>query len=175
MASKNGKTKTATVIPTRNHDTYSDIDQKTRKAMVDVLNQQLVDTVDLYSQLKQAHWNVKGMNFIAVHHLFDDVAEHVRLFADAIAERVTALGADAKGTVRISAEYSTLLEFPDNLKGTEAFLQAVAERVAHYNKNTRHAISLAEEADDMATNDLFVEVVREMDEQLYFIESHIQA
>lgn len=161
-------------ISTHMHETFSDINKSTRTKMVDLLNQQLVDTLDLHSQLKQAHWNVKGMNFIAVHELFDAVADAVLGFSDMIAERVTALGADAQGTSRTVASYSTLPELPSDLEGSVAFLTEVAKRIGKYTESSRKAIDTADEAGDMVTADLFTEVTREMDKQLYFVESHIQ-
>jgi starvation-inducible DNA-binding protein len=142
--------------------------------MIGLLNQQLADCFDLYSQLKQAHWNVKGMNFIALHELFDEVAATVEGFVDTIAERVTALGADAQGTARMAADNTTLPEFPDNLDSGEAFVQAVAERVAAFSNSCRAGATTAMDSGDEATADVFIEITREMDKMLYFLESHIQ-
>ncbi len=159
---------------TRTYKTSIDIDVAVRGEMIGVLNQQLADSLDLYSQTKQAHWNVKGMNFIALHKLFDDVAEAVEAMVDTIAERVTALGADARGTVRMSATNSTLPEFPDNLEGGEAYIHAMVERVSIYANSSRRAASTALNAGDEVTADVFIEVTREMDKMLYFLEAHIQ-
>lgn len=159
---------------TRTYKTNVEMDVAVRGEMVGLLNQQLADTLDLYSQVKQAHWNVKGMNFYALHLLFDTIAEAVEDMVDTIAERVTALGADAQGTVRMSAANSTLPEFPGDLSGGEAFVQALVERVGAYANSSRKAASNALEAGDEATGDLFVEITRETDKFLYFLEAHLQ-
>ncbi|MEO0565987.1 MAG: DNA starvation/stationary phase protection protein Dps, partial [Chloroflexota bacterium] len=142
--------------------------------MIGLLNQQLADSMDLYSQAKQAHWNVKGMHFIALHELFDQVAEAVEGIVDTLAERVTALGADARGTVRMSAASSALREFPNNLDTGEMFVSAMVERVGAFANSSRRAATAALEAGDEVTGDVFVEVTREMDKYLYFLEAHIQ-
>ena len=159
---------------TRTHKTSVSLDAAVRGEMVGLLNQQLADSLDLYSQTKQAHWNVKGMNFIALHKLFDDIAEEVEEMVDTLAERVTALGADAQGTVRMSAANSTLPEFPGDLVGGEAFVKAVAERVAAFANSNRAAASAALEASDEITADVFVGITRELDKYHYFLEAHIQ-
>lgn len=158
----------------RTYKTSVSIDVAVRGEMIGILNQQLADSLDLYSQSKQAHWNVKGMEFIALHKLFDDVAAAVEEIVDTIAERVTALGADAQGTVRMSAANSTLPEFPSDLDSGEAFVKVMVERVSAFSNSSRESASKALDAKDEATADVFVEITREMDKLLYFLESHIQ-
>lgn len=159
---------------TRTYKTSVDLDVAVRGEMIGLLNQQLADSLDLYSQTKQAHWNVKGMNFIALHKLFDEIAAVVEDAVDTIAERVTALGADAQGTVRMAAENSTLPEFPSDLEGSEAFVQAMVERVSAFANSCRKAGDVAMDGGDQATGDLFIGIVRDMDKYLYFLEAHIQ-
>ena len=159
---------------TRTYKTTVDLDVAVRGEMVGLLNQQLADSFDLYSQSKQAHWNVKGMNFIALHKLFDDVADTVEGMIDMIAERVTALGADAQGTARMAAANSSLPEFPADLDSGEAFVHALVERVGAFANSSRRAATTAMDAGDEATGDLFIEVTREMDKLLYFLEAHVQ-
>lgn len=159
---------------TRTYTTSVSLDAATRGEMVGLLNQQLADTFDLYSQTKQAHWNVKGMNFISLHKLFDEIAAVVEDAVDTLAERVTALGADAQGTARMVAAHSNLPEFPSDLDGDRAFVEAMVERVAACANGSREAASRALEVRDEATADVFIEITREMDKYLYFLEAHIQ-
>ena len=88
------------------HKSKIDIAKGKREKLVEILNQSLADAMDLKSQAKQAHWNVKGQNFIALHELFDQVATEIEIHVDDIAERVTTLGGTAMGTVRMAAERS---------------------------------------------------------------------
>jgi starvation-inducible DNA-binding protein len=154
--------------------TKIDLDQETREAVIAILNQQLADTFDLYSQAKQAHWNVKGMEFIQLHKLFDEVAEPLLSYADMIAERITALAGLARGTARMSAAASTLDEFPTDLVEGQAFLEELIDRFAQYGAATRAAIDSTEELGDMGTSDLFTEIVRGVDKSLYFLEAHLR-
>jgi starvation-inducible DNA-binding protein len=156
------------------HETRNDIPVGARSKLVDLLNRQLADALDLYTQAKYAHWNVKGSDFIQLHELFDAVAGHVLEYTDLIAERATALGGTATGTVRMAATASTLSEFPTKkIEGMEA-IEALAEQVAAYAESTRSAMKESEELGDMSTNDLFIEVSRQVDKDLWFLEAHLQ-
>ncbi len=156
------------------HETRIDIPEDARRKLVDLLNRQLADTTDLYSQVKYAHWNVKGTDFIQLHLLFDDIAGHVLGFADQIAERATTLGGTANGTVRQSASSSTLPEYPTKATDGMDAVEAVSERVAHYAAATRRAMEESEDLGDTSTNDLFTEVSRQVDKDLWFLEAHLQ-
>jgi starvation-inducible DNA-binding protein len=156
------------------HSTSIDLSKDLREQMIVLLNQQLADTFDLYSQVKQAHWNVKGMNFMQLHEYFDELAAVILPFVDELAERVTTLGGVAMGTARMSAANSRLEEMGEDLKTGEQFVRALVDRVSDYAATTRAAIDTADEAGDMTTADLFTEVSRAVDQQLWFLEAHIQ-
>jgi starvation-inducible DNA-binding protein len=157
------------------HETRIDIPEDARRKLVDLLNRQLADTTDLFTQAKYAHWNVKGSDFIQLHLLFDEIAGHVLGFADLIAERATTLGGTANGTVRQAATTSTLPEYPTAaVDGMEA-VQAVADRAAEYAASTRRAMEESEDLGDISTNDLFTEVSRQIDKDLWFLEAHLQS
>lgn len=158
----------------RQFATRIDLPSDTRAAMVKLLNQQLADTADLHSQIKQAHWNVKGPSFIALHELFDRLAGEVLAHTDEIAERATALGGVALGTVRLAADASRLPEYPADAADGPAHVKALSDRFAALAKSTRAAIDLADEADDPGTADLFTQVSRDLDKSLWFLEAHLQ-
>jgi starvation-inducible DNA-binding protein len=160
---------------TRAFETRIDIPEDAREKLVELLNARLADSFDLYSQLKQAHWNVKGSDFIQLHALYDDVAEGVLEHVDEIAERATALGGLALGTARMAAEASALDEYPlDAVAGMDT-VAVIADRLAAYGANVREAIDTADELGDMDTADLFTEVSRAIDKHLWFVEAHLQA
>jgi len=127
----------------RTFETRNDLSKPVRGTMSALLNQQLADTFDLYSQVKQAHWNVKGMNFIQVHLLFDDLAGSLIEYTDAIAERATALGGKAMGTIRIAADQSQLPEFPTEIVTDKQVVEVLAQRYGAYASAIRTAISAA--------------------------------
>ncbi len=155
--------------------TRNDIPEATREKSVELLNARLADSFDLYSQLKQAHWNVKGTDFIQLHELYDAVAESVLEFVDMIAERATALGGMALGTARMAAAATTLDEYPlDAVAGKET-VEVVADRLAAFGAGAREAIDTTSELGDQDTADLFTEVSRAIDKHLWFVEAHLQA
>ncbi len=160
---------TEATFPTR-----IDLPERDRHAMIGLCNERLADTADLYSQIKQAHWNVKGLNFFQLHELFDQLAEEVFPFIDMIAERATALGGTAMGTVRRAAATSTLPEYPSEGADGPKHLHNLIERYATFTSNIRKAIDIADEHHDRTTADLFTEISRTVDKQLWFLEAHVQ-
>lgn len=161
------------VIENKMFQTHVDIPQEERVQVNEILNQILAETLDLYSQTKQAHWNVKGSDFYQLHILFDEIAEMVFPFVDKIAERVTALGGTAMGTVRMSAQNSYLGEFPMINDGTKC-IEALVERYGSLANISRKGIDNTENLEDMGTSDLLIEFVRSLDKALWFLEAHIQ-
>jgi starvation-inducible DNA-binding protein len=162
------------MVDTAIFDTRIDLAQGTRKEMIELLNQQLADTFDLFSQLKQAHWNVKGSDFFQLHELFDELAEELLGFVDEIAERATALGGEALGTVRMAASGSSLPEFPDGVFEGMEVTASIADRYAHLAGLTREAVDTAQDAGDMDTSDMFIDISRALDKRLWFLEAHLQ-
>ena len=145
-----------------------------RKKMYTILQSSLAASVDLYSHAKQAHWNVRGHRFITLHELFDEVAEAVQPFADMIAERAGALGAEVEGTLRQSAASSPLKEYPLGIAHGEDHVHALAASFAAYAKMIHENIDTADEAGDSTTCDLFTEISRTVELKLWFIESHFE-
>lgn len=155
-------------------ETHNDLAAETRVEMITLLNRELADMSDLYSQTKQAHWNVKGEQFIALHKLFDEFAEALEGYIDEIAERAVQLGGTAKGTNRMSAANSRLEEYPTETMDCMGHVEALIERYAMVAASTRAAIATAEEQEDMGTVDLFSEISLGMDKWLWFLEAHVQ-
>lgn len=155
-------------------ETRIDIDQNTRQQLIAILNARLADTLDVQSQAKFAHWNVKGKDFHQLHLLFDSIAEHLEEGVDSIAERVTALGGVASGTVRQAAAASQVPEFDFNTKDGMEIVRVLSDRLAALSNGAREAIDETDELGDKATADLFTELVRAMDKDLYFLEAHLR-
>ena len=154
--------------------TSIDLPENTRKEMVQLLNESLADLFDLYSQTKQAHWNVKGPHFYQLHELYDELAEKVLAHVDTVAERATALGGTATGTARMAAAATRLPEFTaeavDGMDSVRLLVLSYSAAAAA----TREAIDQAEEAEDMVTSDLFIEITTDLDKSLWFLEAHLQ-
>jgi starvation-inducible DNA-binding protein len=157
------------------HQTKNDLAKKTREKVIETLNARLADAIDLKTQAKQAHWNVKGIHFFQLHELFDQVATAVEAHTDLIAERVTALGGTALGTARVAAQRSTLSEYPLEIVDGTAHVDALSTSMSDFGKKIRKNIDDADKLDDADTADLFTEISREIDKLLWFVEAHIQA
>ncbi len=165
----------ATKTKSTRFETKIDLPEEARDELVRILNQQLADSFVLFSHTKQAHWNVKGMEFYQLHELFDELAEELLGYVDMIAERITALAGTALGTVEMAAGATGLPELSAELASGQEFLEALIDRYGQHANTVREAIDTADELGDMATSDLFTEVVRGLDKSLYFLEAHLRA
>ena len=155
--------------------TKNDLPESARVKAIELLNARLADCKDLQTQVKQAHWNVKGPNFIGLHELFDKINEEVDEYVDEIAERAVQLGGVAEGTARVVAKRSSLPEYPLNIADGRAHVDALSSALAAFGKLARKAIDESNELADLDTADLFTEVSRGMDKWLWFVEAHLQA
>ena len=157
------------------HNSRIDLSAKSRVKVIGILNARLADAIDLQLQAKQAHWNVKGPNFIALHDLFDQVAGDRAGHVDEMAERITALGGIAEGTVQAVAGRSKLDPYPLEVVDGRAHLDALAAALARLGKAVRKAIDEAAKAGDADTSDLFTGISRAADKNLWLVEAHLQA
>ena len=157
------------------HTTRNDLPEQARTKLVELLNARLADAIDLQTQMKQAHWNVKGPSFIALHKLFDEINEAVEDYVDDLAERAVELGGVALGTARVAAQRSQLKEYPLQIANGRDHVEAVANVLASFGKSIRHAIDAADELRDKDSADLFTEISRGTDKWLWFVEAHLQS
>ena len=155
--------------------TKNDLPEATRVKVIEILNARLADCKDLQTQTKQAHWNVKGPNFIGLHELFDKINEEVDEYVDEIAERAVQLGGVAEGTARVVAKRSSLPEYPLNIADGRSHVEALSAALAAFGKGARKAINETNDLGDLDTADLFTEVSRGIDKWLWFVEAHLQA
>lgn len=166
---KNDKTKTGLF------STRIAVEAEDRQVLAELLNQNLATLADLYSQTKHAHWNVKGPQFWSLHKLFDELAEGVEEHVDEVAERLTALGGVAKGTVRMAAESSKLEEFPEGIQSGMDVVKALSDAFGVASNEARESIDRADDLGDANTADLLTQISRDLDQSLYFLESHLQS
>src|SRR6266849_2773763 len=159
-------------MPTLAHDTSNDLPKDVRGQVVELLNQRLADAIDLETQTKQAHWNVKGAQFIALHKLFDEIYLAVEEYVDLLAERVVQLGGIAEGTARMAAERSELPEYPLAISTGEEHVWAVSNALASFGTRMRRAIDETDDLDDRDSADICTEISRGVDKWLWFVEAH---
>jgi starvation-inducible DNA-binding protein len=158
----------------RLYATKNDLPEATRREAVELLNQRLADCIDLQTQCKQAHWNVKGPAFIALHKLFDDVNEDVEEYVDLLAERVVQLGGIAEGTVGIVAKRSSLIDYPLALSSGSEHVAALSDALAMFGRTARVGIEEMNELEDADSADILTEISRGVDKWLWFVEAHQQ-
>jgi starvation-inducible DNA-binding protein len=156
------------------HKTRNDIPSNVKSASMALLNQRLADAIDLALVVKQAHWNVKGPQFIAIHEMLDGFRDEIDAFVDTMAERVTQMGGTALGTVQHVASASALPPYPVDIYAIKDHLAALIDRFGAVANAVRASIDQAAEAGDADTADVFTEVSRGLDKQLWFLEAHVQ-
>ena len=158
----------------RLYSTKNDLSQENRREIAGLLNQRLADAIDLQIQCKQAHWNVKGPSFIALHKLFDEINEDVEAYVDLLAERVVQLGGIAEGTIGVVAERSTLVDYPIGLRTGEEHVAALSDALATFGRAARIAIDEMNDLKDADSADILTEISRGVDKWLWFVEAHQQ-
>ncbi|WP_432797549.1 DNA starvation/stationary phase protection protein Dps [Poriferisphaera sp. WC338] len=163
------KTKNADVVM---HKTYQPLEAHTREKVIPILNQSVADASDLYFQIKQAHWNVRGPDFIALHKLFDDVAEEVIEYIDDLAERIAQLGGQVHGTLKHAAQTSSLSDYPLDLTDSPGHVKALSEALSHFSNEMRLSIEKTDQMEDPVTADLYTQIGGKVDKWLWFIEAH---
>jgi starvation-inducible DNA-binding protein len=155
------------------YPTKNDLPETVRAAVIDVLNARLADAIDLQTQCKQAHWNVKGPTFIALHKLFDEVNDDVEEYVDLIAERAVQLGGVADGTARSVAKRTTLAEYAARGLDARDHVQALSSALSTFGKAVRAAIARTGDLGDADTADIFTEISRGADKWLWMVEAHL--
>jgi starvation-inducible DNA-binding protein len=143
-----------------------------RDPIIRLLNARLADTIDLLYQAKQAHWNVTGREFYALHELFEKISNELREHVDDIAERVAQLGGEAQGTVKMAAEHSSLPDYPRQLSGADAHLEALSNALGASAISMRDAIDESSRLGDEVTADIFVGATRAIDKLLWMVRAH---
>ena len=157
------------------YPTKNSLPEDVRVQVIPLLNQRLADCVDLQTQCKQAHWNVKGASFIGLHKLFDDINEAVEEYVDLIAERIVQLGGIAEGTAAIAAERSTLLDYPLAIRSGAEHVGALSDALSAFGRAARVGIEEMNALEDTDSADLLTEVSRGIDKWLWFVEAHQQS
>jgi starvation-inducible DNA-binding protein len=153
--------------------THNTLSENIRAKSVELLNKHLAAAIDLHGQVKQAHWNVRGPGFIAIHELFDKVADTVEDYSDTLAERTAALGGAAQGTVQVAAARSFLVPYALGIADEKEHVFTLSAALAAFGQSARQAIDEAAADGDADTSDLFTEISRGIDHQLWFVESHL--
>lgn len=154
------------------HQTRNTLSENIRNRSIELLNKHLAAAIDLHAQVKQAHWNVRGANFIAVHELFDKVAGAVEDYSDTIAERAAALGGTAHGTIQVAVKHSFLVPYSLGIADAKDHIFEVSGALAAFGQSARQAIDESAGFGDADTADVFTEISRGIDHQLWLVESH---
>jgi starvation-inducible DNA-binding protein len=156
------------------YKTENDLSANAKSVSIGVLNARLADSIDLALLTKQAHWNIKGPQFIALHEMIDGFRTELDEHVDTMAERVVQLGGTALGTTQTIAKATTLAPYPTDIHKTKDHLAALIDRYGKVANAVRKAIDETDNAGDVDTSDLFTAYSRALDKQLWFLEAHVQ-
>ena len=158
----------------RMHETRNDTKSNAKKVSIDTLQARLADGIDLALDIKQAHWNLKGPQFIGIHLMLDGFRDELDDYNDKVAERITQLGGTARGTAKAVVEETKLAPYPLDTYAVADHLAALIDRYALYGNAVRENIDETDDAGDAGTADLFTEISRGVDKQMWFLEAHVQ-
>ena len=158
----------------RPHQTRNGTQSNAKKVSIETLGKRLADGIDLALAVKQAHWNLKGPEFIGIHLMLDGFRDELDDYNDKVAERITQLGGTARGTATSVAAESGLNPYPLDTYNVADHVAALIDRYAVYANAVRQNIDDTDEAGDAGTSDLLTEVSRGVDKQLWFLEAHVQ-
>jgi starvation-inducible DNA-binding protein len=161
-------------MTSRLYATKNDLPEATRAEVTSLLNQRLAACIDLQLQCKQAHWNVKGPAFIALHRLFDEITDDVGTYSDLLAERVVQLGGVAEGTAGVVVTRSTLTDYPLAITTGAEHVAALSDALAQFARAARVCIEEMNELEDAGSADILTEISRGVDKWLWFVEAHQQ-
>jgi len=153
------------------HRSVPNVDEVLRSRLVVGLNQSLASLSDLAAAYKQAHWNVVGIDFSQLHELFDQFADQTRDYVDTVAERAVTLGGVARGTIQAAVEHSALPPFPLEERDEIHLLRELVGRIDVVDQDLRAAMDTS--TDDLATQDVYIEVVRGIEKQRWMLQAHL--
>ena len=156
------------------YPTKNDLPEAARTETVGLLNRRLASCIDLQTQCKQAHWNVKGPSFIALHKLFDEINAAVAEYADLLAERVVQLGGIAEGTVGAVVDRSVLADYPVAILSGAEHVAALSDALSTFGAHARVGIDEMNDLKDAGSADILTEISRGIDKWLWFVEAHQQ-
>ena len=158
----------------KTHATENNLASNVKSTAIGLLNARLAESIDLSLMTKQAHWNLKGRQFIGVHEMLDKLRDDVDEYSDTMAERAVQLGGTALGTSEVVVKQSKVPDYPTDIYKVEDHLKAMIERLGMVANTVRKSIDEADEAGDADTADVFTEVSRGLDKWLWFLEAHLQ-
>ena len=159
----------------RPHRTRNALESNAKTTSISLLNARLADGIDLSLATKQAHWNLKGPQFIGIHLMLDGFRTEQDEWNDTMAERAVQLGGTALGTTQIVAGATKLPPYPTDTYAVADHLAALIDRYRPITATRlRSSIDEADDAGDADTADVFTEVSRGIDKQLWFLEAHVQ-
>ena len=150
------------------------LSKEAREQLSETLNARLTDGLDLHSQIKVAHWNIKGPHFAALHPLFETFAVSLANHNDALAERAVTLGGRALGTARHVAKSSRLPEYPQETTRDLDHVKLLAERIEAYLTGVRESRAISEKLADLDTSDLLTGIIVEFEKHAWFLRASME-
>jgi starvation-inducible DNA-binding protein len=157
------------------HRSPSPLPEQTRSTLSDTLNERLADGLDLHSQIKVAHWNIKGPQFAALHPLFETFAVSLAAHNDSVAERAVTLGGKAYGTSRHVAKASRLPDYPQETSKDLEHVRLLADRIESYLTGVREGRKVAEQHQDTDTVDLLTGIITEFEKHAWFLRASLES
>ncbi len=155
-------------------NTFCDLSLSIREKAAPLLQQSVANGLDLYSQIKQAHWTIKGPAFLLIHEFFDDLGSQVLEFVDVLAERLEQIGGTVQGTIRVAARSSTLEEYPLENVDEQDHIKSICKVLRVFNHQCRENIQIFSDMKDDVTSELYTDIALALDKKMWMLESHLK-
>lgn len=152
----------------------SSVDPDVASGVAQFLSPVVVDLTALVVNGKQAHWHVRGSNFIGVHELLDDVVAHAQEWADLAAERIVALGLPVDARLSTVASKASTPELTAGFSQVDKTIHEVVAQIDAILVNVHAAISELDEIDP-SSQDVAIEIARGLDKDRWFLSAHVSA
>jgi len=156
----------------RKGDLQVALNAEVRRQVASELQPVLADLLDLSLQGKQAHWNIVGPFFPAIHAQLDTVVEDARTWSDTVAERIVALDVPAQGQVRDVMEGSSLPPLPKEMIRDRDTVRLVTERLAAAAARAHQAADRLGERDTVS-QDILLEVAQGLEKHLWMFRAQL--
>ncbi|MFN3021118.1 Dps family protein [Chryseobacterium sp. TY3] len=149
------------------------LDAKQIKDNVKVLSVLLADEHILYTKTRNAHWNVEGPDFHAMHLFFESQYDELEEIIDEVAERIRQLGQMAPGSLKEFIQLTNLSEKKLTKNDSQSFIKALLEDQEAIITYIREAVEKMEDSKDFGTEDFLVGLLEKHEKMAWMLRGHL--
>jgi len=151
------------------------INEADRKAVSDQLAKLLADEFILYTKTRNAHWNIEGPDFHAMHVFFESQYQQLDELMDSVAERIRKIGHYAPASLTQMLQLTHLTEKTGDKNDSASFLKELLEDHESIIEYIRGNINpIANQYNDAGTSDYITGLMETHEGLAWMIRSHFR-